>query len=863
MTDERVIRRIIQKATVFVGLFLSALVLMSCVGWPQVSPNKYILHDRRVIEGTMALLSRVDEKVNTNDLTARPIVVIDDGLRRVYLSKSKIWRPSEEPIPRPETFRTGQRAMLDGKEYYVPGNYWNGMPFDEFGRRLLEIRHSGGVEFAEQAIVELTPYYINVTGLRSYNNTHPAGQPLNWNKRIATNAIPREQISAILMRLIDPNNLDDRLKLVRFYFSGGQYHAAHTELQSIMQHWQDSPDAMARIRPTALNIRQALYQQMLEELEFRWEGGQYQFVRHYITELEQDPMLPERLAGPVRQFFRRYEEFDQQSQEIVESLKALYGQLSEHDASTKILPILEEIGRELNFSTIRRLDAFRLYAHDPQLSAAEKLAIAITGWYAGHDADNIRLATAILLPETQQLILDYLRSGQNIVLRQQILEQLKNKETARPDLIAGILATMRPPFCVVSESPRHESNLSHSAESEDSPNRPGHHKFSVPSPLFSAGVLPSSRAPEIRYSVQLPPDYNPNLRYPMIVSLNGLSQSPDMQIDWWAGSWRSVHCPDGEQVSEEEPPSDLQMFDMRIGHATRHGYIVIAPEWNPPEAFLTDYDFSVFSHAAVLASVKDAFRRLSVQTNRVFISGHGTGGTAAWDIALAHPDLWAGAIIFNAVASKYIEAYQSAVRHVPLYLVWGEMEGVGTARKWNDNAFILNRYLQSQSRPGDVTAVRYIGRGMEVFSEEILHILAWMKLRQRNPSPTEFKVETLRPWDSFFWWVELPNLQGDVPGNMVDPMDFPVRSLLRPITVESRLHRATNTITVTTRPRVANVQIFLTPDMINFRDRITVRVNDRNYHPPDGHIEPDIEVMLEDVRTRGDRLHPFWAKLAG
>ncbi|MCL2005648.1 MAG: alpha/beta hydrolase-fold protein [Planctomycetaceae bacterium] len=807
---------------------LTFLLLASCIGTSQVLANKYHLRDGRTIQGMHVKLSRVDERVNTPDLIGRPIIVIDDGLRHIYMSQLKqILRVSEESLPRHETFRTGRQTLLDGKEYYIPGNYWNAAPFDEFGRRLLEIRHSRGVEFAEQAIVELTPYYISVTGVKAYNNIHINGQPLNWNKRIATNAVPREQISAILTRLIDPQNLEDRLKLVRFYFAGGQYVNADAELEAIVQDWQDSPDAMQRIRPVSLNIRQALYQQILDELEFRWEGGQYHFVRQYITELEQDPKLPERQIVPVRQFLRRYDEIDQQSQDIVTALKELYEQLPEYEKSDKIPPIIAEIERELNFSTIRRLEGFRLFASDPQLSPAEKLALAITGWYAGPDADNIRLSTAITLQETEQLVAEYLRSGQDSLLRQRILEQLRNLETARPDLIAGILATMRPPFADLPEGDA---------------TQPGYYNLSIPSPLISAQ---SSRAAEIRYTVQLPPDYNPYLRYPMVVSLNGLTQTPDMQVDWWAGSWRG---------------------DMRIGHATRHGYIIIAPEWNPPEAFLSDYDFSVFSHAAVLAAVKDAFRRFSVNTNKVFISGHGIGGTAAWDIALAHPDLWAGAVIFNAVASKYIDAYASAVRHVPLYLVWGEMEGVGNVRKWNTNAFVLNRYLQSQSLPGDVTAVRYIGRGMEGFSEEILHILEWMGLRQRNPSPTEFKVETLRPWDSFFWWVEMPHLLGDVPRNMVDPMDFPARrNELRPgpVTVESQLHRTTNSITVTTRPRVGNVQIFLTPDIIDFRARASVRVNDRNYHPANGVIEPDIEVMLEDVRTRGDRLHPFWAMLEG
>jgi len=298
-----------------------------------------------------------------------------------------------------------------------------------------------------------------------------------------------------------------------------------------------------------------------------------------------------------------------------------------------------------------------------------------------------------------------------------------------------------------------------------------------------------------------------------------------------------------------------------MGHATRHGYIVIAPNWNPQGK--PDYDFSIFSHAAVLASVRDAMRRFSVNTDRIFISGHGIGGTAAWDIALAHPDKWAGAIVFNAVASRYINTYQSAVRHVPLYLVWGEMEGVGTRRAWNINATILNRYLLAQARPADVFAVRYIGRGQEGFSEEILNALEWMNLRQRNFVPAEFEVETMRPWDSFFWWLEMPNLLGDRPGNMVDPIDFHARSNARPVRVQSRLNRSTNGISITTTPRVANVQVFLSPEMIDFREGVTVTVDGRRYHPPNRMIDPDIGVMLEDVRTRGDRLHPFWAMLDG
>ena len=823
-----------------------AILLLGIFAASETFADKFYLRDGRIIEGTSALLSKVDERVNTPEMTARPIVVIDDGLRRIYLSKAQILRAVQEPIPNFETFRTGQRTMQGDRVYHIPGTYRNTTPFDEFGRRLLEIYHPGGVEYVVQAIVELTPYYTSVTGLRAND------QSLDWNKRIATNAIPREQITAILMRLIDPQNFDDRIKLVRFYYAGGQYASANAELESIMQDWKDSPDELQQARLLSIRVRQDLYEQMLGELEFRWESGQYHLVRKYITDLEQDPQLPERLFEPVRRFLQRYDDNDRQCQEIVSALKTLYEQLPETERSDKIPPIIEEIERELNFSTIRRLTGFQLFSNDLQLTAAEKLAIAITGWYAGPDADNSRLAVALMLPETERLITDYLRSGQDFLLRRRILEQLKNLETSRPDLIANILATMKPPF---SDLP------------EEDPVFPGYYRFTIPSPFVTIGAPRMPRATEIRYAVQLPPDYNPYQRYPMVVSLHGLHQTPDMQIDWWAGEWRRQTADGGQQQGEQEQDGAQRSPLMRMGHATRHGYIVIAPEWNPPEARLPDYDFSVFSHAAVVCAVKDAFRRFSVNTDKVFLSGHGIGGTAAWDIALAHPDMWAGAIPFNAVASKYIDSYESAVRHVPLYLVWGEMEGVSTGqvRKWAANATVLNRYLLAQAHPGDIMVVRYIGRGMESFYEEILHVLDWMKPRQRSVVPSEFSVETLRTWDNFFWWVEMPNLLGDAPRHMVDPMDFPARGVVRPLTVESRIVRAANTVLVTTRPSLPNmhVQVWLTPDIVDFRERVSVRVNDRNYHPPNGMIEPDIEVMLEDVRLRGDRLHPFWARVDG
>ena len=63
----------------------------------------------------------------------------------------------------------------------------------------------------------------------------------------------------------------------------------------------------------------------------------------------------------------------------------------------------------------------------------------------------------------------------------------------------------------------------------------------------------------ITYAVQLPPEYNPYRRYPVIVTLAAGGMSPRLQVDWWAGG--------------------VDAKGARQGQGSRNGYIVIAPMW--------------------------------------------------------------------------------------------------------------------------------------------------------------------------------------------------------------------------------------------------------------------------------------------
>jgi hypothetical protein len=244
------------------------------------------------------------------------------------------------------------------------------------------------------------------------------------------------------------------------------------------------------------------------------------------------------------------------------------------------------------------------------------------------------------------------------------------------------------------------------------------------------------------------------------------------------------------------------------------------------------------------------------------------GGDAAWDIGLAHPDLWAGVIPIVARSDAYDTFYWENASLIPFYVVSGELDG----DKMVQNARDLDRYLM---RSYPVTVVEYRGRGHENFSDEIQNLFDWMGRYKRNFYPKEFTTKSMRPWDNFFWWVELAEMP---PKSMVLPVDWPP-SGSRPVETTARVTEG-NSIYVTSG--AGHVTVWLTPEMLNFDEPVNITINgqrvttggnadaggssasDRRNRPSRlRFVEPDLETLLEDVRTRGDRLHPFWAKVEG
>jgi len=227
----------------------------------------------------------------------------------------------------------------------------------------------------------------------------------------------------------------------------------------------------------------------------------------------------------------------------------------------------------------------------------------------------------------------------------------------------------------------------------------------------------------------------------------------------------------------------------------------------------------------------------------VFLSGHSIGGDAAWDIGLAHPDLWAGVIPIVATADKYVNLYWENGRYVPMYFVSGEKD----SNKRALNAPNWDRYLTKVNY--DAMIVEYQGRGHEHFHDEIQNLFDWMNLHKRDFFQKEFTVTSLRPWDNFFWWVET-----DKPKETTVILPAEWGKVPRPAITDAKVNAANG---ILVKSPCDKVTVWLSPELITFDASLRVTINGRAHR----NIQPSVPTLLEDVRTRGDRQHPFWAKV--
>ncbi len=755
------------------------------------------------IIGYVGRLKAMDATVQdvAPDSSGLGIVLISDDLRDVFVSSFSVdkitpWDRQEEHFDIP------QRVLKGEANNTATGDILNIGPLDKYGRRTITTMTSRGPETVIQGITGISPRYVRIQGI-----INSGGPESRWDMRLALSSVPTQVLMDVLhLQIRDPENANERLRLVDFAVQAKKYRQAEDELQAIRR---DFPGLRDEMEKRSELLRGQIARQMLDEVRLRINSGQPELAARMMAPLLNRTDLASAVLVDINDVRREMEAPTLQVDKVRQQFEEVAGRaVASGDLEGDLKALAEQytgtVVRELRPVNLDRMATFTRLLDDAELTDVKKLSLALSGWIvgAGEAVDNMALTQSLM--QAQRLVTEFLRTS-DLQRREEILTELDRMEGGAVKYIDLILKHIPPPLA------------------------PSANEILVDKPMEMPIEIgnPPQRA---SYLIQLPPEYDPWRKYPCIVSLGGaygLAAAHD-EIQWWCGA---VH----------------PRLNIRSGHATRNGYIVISPVWATPEQ--RQWGFTQREHAIVLKSLRDAMRRFSIDSDRVFLSGHSDGANGAWDIGQSHPEHWAGVIPIGAWASTYINhTFANGRGIIPWYFVNGGRDFA--ARELNAN--VWNKRMTSKDY--QTVIVQYQGRGNEMFSDELPNLMPWMALQSRQFGVREFECSTMRPWNNYFWWYEV-----DLSGNpkMIAPEEDWESSKRDNWTVSAVVH-ATRPNTIRVRGASDNATVWLLPGLVDFSRDLEIESNGQDYRGP---IVPSRRVILEDARTRGDRQHAYWSKV--
>ena len=649
---------------------------------PLASAGEVRLKNGTVLQGRVrALQSLATVVTRTNgELTSYPIIQVQTPLRRYFVpAREVVELNNDEELDRYETFDLSRRKSRTSNRIQTLGVPEEVGPFDDFGRRRLVFRIKDRTLKVYQSVTQLTPRYATLVA-----------RNIGWQHGIATNALPPERLDRWLRSVTKSDSIDDRLAIARFYLQANLYRQARHELDQVIE---DFPGERPRVDRLRVQLNELVGQKILDELKRRRASAQHRLFR---TSISQYPV--DQLSNSLRRQVRELLADDRDAQDGLVRARRILAELlaavSPDGLREKLQPLVNEIVTRLDLETLARLDAFLQLADDASLAAAERIALAGSGWLVGSANATRGPDEALRIHEARDGLLAALKA--DAIDRPQIVAHLESLEGIGPQRIAQLIPLL-PPL--------------------------------TPTPGAKPGAplrITSTDGNGPDYWVLLPPEYNPHHRYPALVTLHASGGTPEKILRWWSGT-------------AEKP---------RV--ARQRGYILIAPELPGVRAVQSQAETSAaparlqigpLLHQAVWRALVDSRKRFHIDSDRTYLAGHGQGASAAFEIGMSHPGWFAGVVPIAGVLNDYCTLYWRNARKLPWYIVNGELDQPRT----EGNAAGLNRMLRYRF---PMIYCEYAGRGYESFNEESQAIMDWMQRTRRSSDPREFERVTLRASDN-------------------------------------------------------------------------------------------------------------------
>jgi predicted esterase len=765
-----------------VSIFAAVLIVL-CISLPARSGQVWLKNGMSLQGTVFALesLSKTKPNGTAGEISTKPYGLINDGMRKYYVPMRHVrLGGDQEDLSKYQTFTIQQRPTSRRKKLSQIGRFVAITPFDELGRR--QVSFANGTERIDlrQGVTRIHPHYLTVTGIDCV-----------WEHGIAPTSLPRPILDDMIRSVTEPANPDDRISIARFYLQAGMYSDCLDELTTILT---DFPELQDRVGEMQLQARELLANRLLQELRDRQAAGQYRLVYEKAKEFPFEN-LSATVLRDVRELVTGYVERRDKAEKALVMLGEVQAELEEPELLEAVKPLRATVIEQLDYASLDRLDAFLLFADDGSVPASERLSLAYSGWILGSANATSDLDATLRLWEARHAILQYLQADGTTV-SQRLMTRILRLEGINCKTVSAMIPRLPPQI----ETPRLASGRAMSFP------------LTVPDVVTEASN-DSQEEHHLSYSALLPHGYTPHHSYPTIVALHGGGRTPQHELVWWGGN----------------AADPLQ--------AQRHGFIVIAPAYPSPER--KKYTYDIDTHRIVLAALRDARKRFSVDSDRVFLSGHGLGGDAAFDIGMSHPDVFAGVIPISGVSDEFCKFHRRNGEYTSWYVILGELDRDIFERNTRDLSDMMkHRY--------DVMLAEYTGRGYETYYEEIHRLFEWMKLHRRTKYLKEGDIKTLRLTGNRFFWMQCEGLPQTV---VESPILGGNGKYDRPLTVSMR---ASVGNTVRVKAGTEKVSIWLSPELVDFNERITVYINsDREIH--NSFVRPSVEDMLEDFRTRGDR----------
>jgi tetratricopeptide (TPR) repeat protein/pimeloyl-ACP methyl ester carboxylesterase len=606
-----------------------------------------------------------------------------------------------------------------------------------------------------------------------------------WEYTVDTRTLPRDVIQSLIRRTSNQDDPAERKAAVLFYLQAQMYEEAREELALLAQRFPDLTDWCQEYER---RVGEFIALRAMNELERRQAAGQHLLAMQFAQKFPEEYVSAE-VWQRSQEIVQQYQQAIVDRDRILLLLDTLQADLPEPQF-TRLSAMRALLREELYYESLSRLEPFLRTAEDESLTPQEKLALAYSGWLLGSSGAIVNLDEAIRLWDARFLVLDFLRLQDDPYREEEILQELDAIEGISLERLTQMVRTLPLPFEPPAMSPGTPTVIEMTQNGEEPPRR---------------------------YTILLPPEYHPSRSYPLLVVLKGEQFSFENAVKWWGGDAANP------------------------GWAQRRGYIVLAPHYCAEDA--SGFDPANPLRDTVLESIQHARKRFQIDSDRIFLTGHGMGGDACFDLGMSHPDLFAGIIPIGGICPQHCRQMRENGPSMSWYVVFGEKDR-GLMEK---NAYILNAMMKSGQ---DVICCEYKGRGFESYHEEQERIFGWMQMLRR-PSLKEvgdWSIQTSRRSPSRYYWLQARQMN--------DRAEEPVR----PIRFEAQAREGGDsggTIRVSHPGRATT--LWLSPELVNFDKKYDVHVNHKMVSRQ--FFQPSIGALLSDLRERGDRQRLYWARV--